>query len=622
MRKIGIMFLVFIFLMPLATSILQVNPSLSEVTESTTTPLADYFATEKARTVYNDVSETIFHDLVRELSEGGPRPEGTTQNAVVNNWIVTKLDEFSEGQIESEIFGEYESVIGKLPGTLGDDGPCVIIGGHSDTIETSPGANDNGVGVATALELARVLSKHTWPLDIYFQFWNAEETGLHGSQEWARYANRNDIDILIVYNIDMLFVQDTGAPADERVFLLYNSGSGVRFWESRLWAELARAMNHNFDSPVVTPVPRSAVSYYSSSDHTSFINNGYDSVIFAHQTATSDPYYHTNDDTWDNSAYDYGIAADTVASIGSAVAFVLSQESGELTRERHSLTIEPSQTDELLIEISTETWIGISGQWATAQGVEVTVIDPNGEELGSMVMSDSGDYLNVTTNTLGLHRVILENSHVSQATPQVEFEYKSDIRGDGVPDNEEWWNNEVTVDSDGDGISDPDELEIGSNPNSNDTDLDGIDDYSEVYIYQTNPTNNDTDHDLMPDKYEIDIGLDPTEEDADEDPDRDGLINLHEYGNGTLPFNEDSDHDGMHDGWEIENGLNPLLDDASLDNDQDGMLNLQEFLSQRDPNSPDFIYEAQPLDIYEWLAVVIPLVFVAIIIRVLWKSRK
>ncbi len=49
----------------------------------------------------------------------------------------------------------------------------------------------------------------------------------------------------------------------------------------------------------------------------------------------------------------------------------------------------------------------------------------------------------------------------------------------------------------------------------------------------------------------------------------------------------DTDNDGMPDDWEIDNGLNPSIDDAYEDPDEDGFTNLQEYLTCTDPRDPN-----------------------------------
>ena len=61
----------------------------------------------------------------------------------------------------------------------------------------------------------------------------------------------------------------------------------------------------------------------------------------------------------------------------------------------------------------------------------------------------------------------------------------------------------------------------------------------------------DWDGDGLPDDWELAFGLNPNLNDADLDPDADGLTNLQEYLRGTDPYNPDSDGDGLLDGQEV-----------------------------------------------------------------------
>ncbi len=92
-----------------------------------------------------------------------------------------------------------------------------------------------------------------------------------------------------------------------------------------------------------------------------------------------------------------------------------------------------------------------------------------------------------------------------------------------------------------------------------DMDKDNLNETLEILVYHTNPFSNDTDNDSMPDNWEVLYELNPSNSlDANQDADKDGLINLYEYQYGTNPLNPDTDGDGFLDGWEISNGLDPL----------------------------------------------------------------
>ncbi len=127
----------------------------------------------------------------------------------------------------------------------------------------------------------------------------------------------------------------------------------------------------------------------------------------------------------------------------------------------------------------------------------------------------------------------------------------------------------------------------GGNPFNNyleEAGFDGV--YGTADDPKTDPKAVDTDGDGLPDGWEyyfwqlrrVQAGLlwveihplDP--DNAYEDDDGDGLLNIDEYANGTDPTHCDTDADNMDDGWEVWNELNPLKpDDATQNPDGDKM---------------------------------------------------
>jgi hypothetical protein len=98
-----------------------------------------------------------------------------------------------------------------------------VLGAHYDSVAGSPGAMDNGSGVAGLLESARVLSQHAFEGTIVFIAFDREEQGLLGS---AAYANDHMGDhIHGMLNLDCIAWQACGPehPNYNKIRLAYAS---------------------------------------------------------------------------------------------------------------------------------------------------------------------------------------------------------------------------------------------------------------------------------------------------------------------------------------------------------------------------------------------------------------
>lgn len=88
--------------------------------------------------------------------------------------------------------GTTQNVIGEPPG-FDPARPHVVVGGHLDTVPDTPGANDNGSGIAVMLELARLASLRAPRTPAVFVAFGAEERrrrgvagGAWGSRAYVR----------------------------------------------------------------------------------------------------------------------------------------------------------------------------------------------------------------------------------------------------------------------------------------------------------------------------------------------------------------------------------------------------------------------------------------------------
>ncbi|WP_277622351.1 M28 family peptidase [Streptomyces sp. CB03238] len=74
---------------------------------------------------------------------------------------------------------------------VGPHRPIVVVGAHLDTVDGSPGADDNASGVAALLETARLLGGLPGAPDVTFMVFDMEELGLIGSRFAAQWIRRN-----------------------------------------------------------------------------------------------------------------------------------------------------------------------------------------------------------------------------------------------------------------------------------------------------------------------------------------------------------------------------------------------------------------------------------------------
>lgn len=80
------------------------------------------------------------------------------------------------------------NIIGVKPGLVQEDS-SVLLSGHYDTVEPTPGADDNNMSVAIMLEAARVLKDYQFRNSIVFANWDLEEVALVGAYYYATSAN-------------------------------------------------------------------------------------------------------------------------------------------------------------------------------------------------------------------------------------------------------------------------------------------------------------------------------------------------------------------------------------------------------------------------------------------------
>lgn len=159
--------------------------------------------------IANQTSQTNITNSLTEFEALGVKYRNTQALENTYQWLVNKYTSFgySAAQITTDTYSYSGSTCKNLivtkVGTLYPN-TYVIVCGHYDSI-TGTGTNDNGSGVASILEIARLLKNVNTEYSIKFINFSGEEDGLRGSQHYVSTVVNGTtpkMDIRLVFNLD------------------------------------------------------------------------------------------------------------------------------------------------------------------------------------------------------------------------------------------------------------------------------------------------------------------------------------------------------------------------------------------------------------------------------------
>lgn len=225
------------------------------------------------------------------LQEIPTRAFGSGGNRAAGEYLYARLTDIPGLEVEFQ-GGCLNNVIATLPGSANTSDEVVMVGAHYDSTSSdlarAPGATDNGCGVAIVLELARVMSGHSFDRTVRFALWNAEEDGCYGSIDYVEHAARSSDPITLYINFDSTCYD----PENRSVLdIIYDERS----------ADIAALMiDHN--TIYATNFTLTTNVHTCESDHTSFQVRGFPAV-----TTHSEEHgpAHTPEDTIDHVSFDY-----------------------------------------------------------------------------------------------------------------------------------------------------------------------------------------------------------------------------------------------------------------------------------------------------------------------------
>ncbi|KFF04672.1 M28 family metallopeptidase [Flavobacterium reichenbachii] len=277
----------------------------------------------------SEVKSENLEATVRKLVSFGTRhtlsdPKNKKRGiSAAQEWIKSEFDKYaleSNGRLTSKIDyftvkadgkripadSQVANVMATLKGTDPNDDRILIISGHldsrvSDVMNTksdAPGANDDGSGVAAVIELAKIMSKRSFPATIIFVAVTGEEQGLYGARHLAETAKESKWNIIAMLNNDMIgnsLSSGTNLRDNTQIRIFSET---TPYLETEDEAKMRKAINRDNDSPsrllarYIKTVTEQYVDqlkvklvyrndrFLRGGDHTPFSQNGFTAVRF------------------------------------------------------------------------------------------------------------------------------------------------------------------------------------------------------------------------------------------------------------------------------------------------------------------------------------------------------
>ena len=196
-----------------------------------------------------------------------------------------------------------------------DTNQIIVVGAHHDSVPGSPGANDDASGVATSIELARVISNMPTDTEIRFVTFGAEEIGLLGSYDYVETLSQDERDRIVgMFQMDMVGSRDAG----ELVMFTVDG-------EKNVVTDLSAAAGVRTGNPL-------GYGKEGRSDHVPFYYAGIPAALFIH--SPTEPWYHTPNDSIDKISKEK--LQETAEIVGAAVYQIARPDTPALERAKVS----------------------------------------------------------------------------------------------------------------------------------------------------------------------------------------------------------------------------------------------------------------------------------------------
>jgi hypothetical protein len=232
------------------------------------------------------VNKSKLRKHIQTIEDFGPHKTGSEALVLVGEYIYNEL-------VSTNLSVEYiewinngfsgKNIVATLQG-IKDKASIIIVCAHYDSVEVSPGADDDGSGVAIVMMLAEIMSSYSFNSTIKFILFSGEEQGKLGSTIYAKEAKNNGDNIVGVLALDKVGYAVT---AEEGCKVVHHSNV-----ESDWMVDISSEMAKKYYDYIGLEILR--WSQDPGSDHLAFVDEGYHGTDFVRFAVN--PFYHTSED--------------------------------------------------------------------------------------------------------------------------------------------------------------------------------------------------------------------------------------------------------------------------------------------------------------------------------------
>jgi hypothetical protein len=250
-----------------------------------------------SRNLENGVETQRLKDTLAVLTGKTPMPGGTTVpergsvkgRELTRQYLTSVLQSYGYTVERYKYRTNGENIIARLPATT-RTAETMLVGAHMDSVSNA-GANDNGTGTVSVLEIARMMQQMPQrQQNVIFAWFDEEELGLVGSEYMAEAWRKQGIKLTSVHTIDMM---GWDSDKDRAVEIERPDGN---LWDYYQMVNKSHGLNLKL-----------ARTNSGSTDHVAWRKEGFACVGLCEEWAGGDttPYYHKKTDTWDSIDFDY-----------------------------------------------------------------------------------------------------------------------------------------------------------------------------------------------------------------------------------------------------------------------------------------------------------------------------